>query len=65
MANPHVAGIAALLLGKNSFTSVDQVYDRLTSTATKDVLTLSPAADAESNHNLLAYSGIKANITQL
>ncbi|KAI8137410.1 peptidase S8/S53 domain-containing protein [Fennellomyces sp. T-0311] len=60
MANPHVAGIAALLLGKNNFSSVEQVYDRLTSIATKNALKMSPAAEMQENHNLLAYTGIEA-----
>ncbi|KAI9494017.1 peptidase S8/S53 domain-containing protein [Zychaea mexicana] len=58
MANPHVTGIAALLLGKNNYASVDQVYDTLTSIATKNVLKMSPAAVGHENHNLLAYTGI-------
>ncbi|KAG2226673.1 hypothetical protein INT45_001020 [Circinella minor] len=58
MANPHVTGIAALLLGKNNFASVDEVYDTLTSMATKNVLKMSSVAEGYDNHNLLAYTGI-------
>ncbi|KAI9255610.1 peptidase S8/S53 domain-containing protein [Phascolomyces articulosus] len=59
MANPHVTGIAALLLGKNNFASVEQIYDTLTLMATKNVLKMSSVAEGHENYNLLAYTGIE------
>lgn len=54
MANPHVAGIAALLMSQFTFNSPFELYDAITSLATHDVLQ-SPI-DEESS-KLLAYYG--------
>lgn len=55
MANPHVAGIAALLLGQKSYPSVNDLYQELMNLASKDVLHMSPASKDYDNYNLLAY----------
>ncbi|ORX99440.1 subtilisin-like protein [Basidiobolus meristosporus CBS 931.73] len=52
MASPHVAGVAALLLSKGTVSTPQEVYDALTSAATKDVLTDLKGATP----NLLLYS---------
>jgi serine protease len=39
MAAPHVAGVFAVLLSRNNYTSAQNVYDEVTSLATKDVVT--------------------------
>lgn len=51
MASPHVAGVAALFLETNQNTSSQEVYDFLSSTSTKGVVTSSNSAN---NH--LLYS---------
>ncbi|KAG0172226.1 subtilisin-like serine protease [Apophysomyces sp. BC1034] len=53
MANPHVSGIAALLMAKHDFQSVHQVYDALSMIATPNVL-----SDVRDSRNLLAYTGV-------
>lgn len=60
MANPHVTGIAALLMGRHEFNDVQELYDTLTLLATKDILKMPAAAKGLNNHNLLAYTGIEA-----
>ncbi|KAJ8662796.1 hypothetical protein O0I10_001760 [Lichtheimia ornata] len=57
MANPHVAGIAAMLLGQKSYPSVNDIYQELMNLASKDILHMSPASKDYDNHNLLAYTG--------
>ncbi|KAI9313162.1 peptidase S8/S53 domain-containing protein [Dichotomocladium elegans] len=58
MANPHVAGIAALLLSQRNFDSVEELYHEITAMATKDVLSSSHGNDKIHDHNLLAYTGV-------
>lgn len=60
MANPHVTGIAALLMGHHEFNDVQELYDTLQALATKNVLKMPAAAQGVENHNLLAYTGIEA-----
>ena len=60
MASPHVAGIAALGLGIAPDSSVQQISDWITSTATRDALANIGAASP----NLLAYSRLSASAPQ-
>ncbi|KAF7724385.1 subtilisin-like serine protease [Apophysomyces ossiformis] len=53
MANPHVSGIAALLMAKYDFRTVHEVYDALTAIATPDIL-----SNVQGSRNLLAYTGV-------
>ncbi|KAI7871038.1 peptidase S8/S53 domain-containing protein [Spinellus fusiger] len=55
MAAPHVTGIAALLMAKNSYKTAQELYDNLSSIATKDILIMNPVV-AKKSHNLLAYA---------
>lgn len=55
MASPHVAGIAASLMSKQSFKSAAEVYEALKSAATNGALTFADP-DNTNNHNLLAYN---------
>lgn len=60
MASPHVAGVAALGLGIAPDSSVQQVADWITSTATRDVLT----NVGTGSPNLLTYSRLSASPPQ-
>jgi hypothetical protein len=53
MANPHVTGIAAMLMSERKFNSVDDIYNMLMQIATPGILT-SPVEQA---NLLLAYNG--------
>ncbi|KAI8097513.1 peptidase S8/S53 domain-containing protein [Halteromyces radiatus] len=56
MANPHVVGIAAILMAEHSYESVKDLYAALRSMATADALTFSDKVSVESaSSNLLAY----------
>ncbi|ORZ21432.1 peptidase S8/S53 domain-containing protein [Absidia repens] len=56
MANPHVAGIAAILMAEHSFDSVNDLYNTLRSMATRDVLNFDSKKKSELNsNNMLAY----------
>ncbi|OAD78805.1 hypothetical protein PHYBLDRAFT_107230, partial [Phycomyces blakesleeanus NRRL 1555(-)] len=57
MASPHVAGIAALLMSRKYYGTVQELYDTLTEVATRDILSMSPY-QAGSSQNLLAYAPI-------
>ncbi|KAI9303390.1 peptidase S8/S53 domain-containing protein [Cunninghamella echinulata] len=58
MANPHVAGIAAILMSQKNYGSVDELYKDLRSSATTDALTFGQSKKSTStNYNLLAYYG--------
>lgn len=54
MANPHVAGIAALLMSEYNFNSPFELYDAIVSLATHDVL---QSGNDEDGEKLLAYYG--------
>lgn len=56
MANPHVAGIAALLMSRKSYRSPNDLYTALTDIATKDELEFYDTSEKNS-HNLLAHIG--------
>ncbi|KAI8357835.1 peptidase S8/S53 domain-containing protein [Choanephora cucurbitarum] len=56
MASPHVAGIAANLMGRHNFSSAQEVYDTLMSIATADILHFDNSRTSSPNYNLLAYS---------
>ena len=60
MASPHVAGVAALGLGIAPDSSVQQISDWITSTATRDAL----ANIGVGSPNLLAYSRLSASPPQ-
>ena len=60
MASPHVAGVAALGLGIAPDSSVQQISDWITSTATRDAL----ANIGAGSPNLLAYSRLSASAPQ-
>ena len=51
MASPHVAGVAALYLESNLNASAQEVYDFLSTTSTKSVVT-----NSSSTNNNLVYS---------
>lgn len=54
MANPHVAGIAALLMSEYNFNSPYELYDAILSLATRDVL---QSEVDQGTEKLLAYYG--------
>jgi hypothetical protein len=54
MANPHVTGIAAMLMSEYEFHSPNEVYDALMSIATKNIL---KSTHDQSGKKLLAYNG--------
>ncbi|KAG2174393.1 hypothetical protein INT43_004416 [Umbelopsis isabellina] len=56
MANPHVVGIAALLMARKSYKSPNDLYTALTDIATKDELEFYDTSEKNS-HNLLAHTG--------
>ncbi|ORZ18018.1 peptidase S8/S53 domain-containing protein [Absidia repens] len=59
MANPHVSGIAAILMSENTYDTVYDLYDTIRSMATRDVLTFDPKKLTDvDNHNLLAYYSV-------
>jgi hypothetical protein len=60
MASPHVAGVAALGLGIAPDSSVQQISEWITSTATRDAL----ANIGAGSPNLLAYSRLSASPPQ-
>jgi hypothetical protein len=51
MANPHVSGIAAMLMSKYDFDTPHELYDALKSVATAGVLSANNGED----NQLLAY----------
>ncbi|KAI9243800.1 peptidase S8/S53 domain-containing protein [Sporodiniella umbellata] len=53
MANPHVSGIAAMLMTERTFESTEELYDTLKSIATPNILT----SIDDSQEALLAYNG--------
>ncbi|KAI9027487.1 peptidase S8/S53 domain-containing protein [Phycomyces nitens] len=55
MASPHVAGIAALLMSKKRYNTVQELYDTLSGVATENILSMTPY-QAGSSQNLLAYA---------
>ncbi|RCH92207.1 subtilisin-like serine protease [Rhizopus stolonifer] len=58
MANPHVTGIAAMLLGEYQFNSVHELYDKIKSMATQNVLRFE-ANEGDDYERLLAYNGLE------
>lgn len=54
MANPHVTGIAAMLMSEFKFDSANQVYEALMSIATPNIL---KSAHDQGRKKLLAYNG--------
>lgn len=55
MANPHVTGIAAMLMSEYEFHSASEVYEAIMNIATENVLTSS--INDEESEKLLAYNG--------
>ncbi|KAG1045790.1 hypothetical protein G6F46_012622 [Rhizopus delemar] len=58
MASPHVAGTAANMMSKKSFSTPHALYDALRSLATKDVLHFDPQKSSSPNNNLLTYNSV-------
>lgn len=54
MASPHVVGIAASLLSRQSFESPKQLYSLLTELGTKNVIAF-PNNSAGPENNIMAY----------
>ncbi|KAG2178636.1 hypothetical protein INT44_001789 [Umbelopsis vinacea] len=54
MANPHVAGIAAVLMSQKTYSSPKKLYDAITDIAVKGLLSF-PDGSEKSSHNLLAH----------
>lgn len=54
MANPHVTGIAAMLMSQYNFRSAHEVYDAIVALGTQNMLKSSISDDSE---KLLAYNG--------
>jgi len=54
MATPHVAGVAALLMSENAYSTPQQVYQALMDLATKDTIQGIPA---DGSPNSLLYNG--------
>lgn len=54
MANPHVTGIAAMLMSENNFQSPSEVYDAVMNIATPNILS---TTNEFSGEKLLAYNG--------
>ncbi|KAG1109224.1 hypothetical protein G6F42_015721 [Rhizopus arrhizus] len=55
MANPHVTGIAAMLMSEYEFHSASELYEAIMNIATENVLTSSIEDDG--SERLLAYNG--------
>ncbi|KAI8981103.1 peptidase S8/S53 domain-containing protein [Pilobolus umbonatus] len=55
MANPHVSGIAAMLMSERSYDTVKELYDTLISKATPNLL----QSHVDIKNKLLAYNGIQ------
>ncbi|GAA5795420.1 hypothetical protein HPULCUR_000777 [Helicostylum pulchrum] len=55
MANPHVTGIAAILLARKSYATVKELYKDLANMGTADALSFKWSSPTISNHNLLAF----------
>lgn len=58
MASPHVAGIAANLLAKKSFDTVQQLYDEIKSIATKGAINFDASKTTSPSINLLAFNQV-------
>jgi hypothetical protein len=54
MANPHVTGIAAMLMSKHEFGSAFEVYEALMTIATSNIL---KSSKGRNDNLLLAYNG--------
>ncbi|KAH8554845.1 peptidase S8/S53 domain-containing protein [Umbelopsis sp. PMI_123] len=59
MANPHVAGIAASLLSKGTYSDIEQLYSDLENRGTKDILKMSTVFKFNDLpfKNVLAFAG--------
>lgn len=55
MANPHVSGIAATLLSRKSYSSVQELYNDLLTLGTHDTLSFRWSKETSPSNNLLAY----------
>jgi subtilisin family serine protease len=54
MANPHVAGIAAILMSQNTYSSPKKLYDAITDIGMKGLLSF-PNGSENTSSNLLAH----------
>ncbi|ORY97980.1 peptidase S8/S53 domain-containing protein [Syncephalastrum racemosum] len=61
MANPHVSGIAALLLSQRSYVSVNDLYADMQAMATKDMIKVPDTKMNLPNNNLLAFTGFSSH----
>lgn len=55
MANPHVSGIAATLLSRKTYNSVQELYNDVLNRGTHDVLSFKWSKESTPSNNLLAY----------
>jgi hypothetical protein len=55
MANPHVSGIAATLLSRKAYTSVQVLYTDLLNLGTRDALSFKYSKESSPSTNLLAF----------
>jgi subtilisin family serine protease len=57
MASPHIAGLAAYLMGKDGKMAPDALCQKIQALSTKDVVTSIPGKDTV---NYLAFNGVTA-----
>lgn len=55
MANPHVIGIAATLLSKRSYTTVEELYRDIVNIGTANTLSFKWSKATSPNNNRLAF----------
>lgn len=58
MASPHVAGIAANLMSKNSYETAQDLYNAIRSIATRDYIHFDSSKSSSPNNNILAYNQV-------
>lgn len=56
MASPHVAGIAANMMSKKNYATVQELYDDLRLVATKDAITFDSSKTSSPSFNVLAFN---------
>lgn len=61
MASPHVAGAAALLLQTNPTATAQQIYDLISTNATKNKITSTSTTTSTNNHLLFTRAGSVVN----
>jgi subtilisin family serine protease len=58
MASPHVAGIAANLISKNSYATAQDLYEAIRTIATRDIIHFNPSKSSSPNNNVLAFNQV-------